>query len=126
GPFAVTRSGKTGGMPQPLTWLAMTLRLPIRLGWFRLESDAVVASAKHTTESATGEPTEGGLPEYAALLAARHTAHRVELQQTLADLWGRQRLDVVDVACGDGFYTTCFQTVLEAGSRIVAVDLSGE
>jgi ubiquinone/menaquinone biosynthesis C-methylase UbiE len=70
------------------------------------------------------ESSTAGLPEYAALLAARHAAHRPELYGLLKDLWGGRKLDVLDVACGDGFYAAGFDAVLAPGATVTAVDLS--
>ncbi len=66
----------------------------------------------------------GPLPEYTALLAARHEAHRPELTGLLRELWGGQTLRVLDLACGDGFYSVAFDEVLGPGSEIVAADVS--
>lgn len=65
-----------------------------------------------------------GLPEYAVLLAARHAAHKPELYRLLRQLWGGQSIDVLDVACGDGFYSAAFDAILGPGGRITAADLS--
>jgi len=64
------------------------------------------------------------LPHYAGLLSARHAAHEPELRKFLATHWQGRTLDVLDVACGDGFYATAFQKLLGPDSRIVAVDVS--
>ncbi|MGC1274912.1 MAG: class I SAM-dependent methyltransferase [Planctomycetaceae bacterium] len=69
-------------------------------------------------------PPRDGLPKYAALLAARHAAHGPELFQFLKRLWGGQELEALDVACGDGFYTAAFDTLLGEKSRVTAVDVS--
>jgi ubiquinone/menaquinone biosynthesis C-methylase UbiE len=65
-----------------------------------------------------------GLPEYAPLLAARHTAHQNELRQFVEKRWSHQDLDVLDVASGDGFYAATFDSLLGPAGRIVATDLS--
>ena len=64
------------------------------------------------------------LPHYAVLLAARHAAHRKELCRLLAENWDGQSLKILDVACGDGFYTAAFSDILCPPSEIVAVDVS--
>lgn len=69
--------------------------------------------------------TDEGLPEYAALLAARHTAHETELKEMLKELFGECEGRVLDVACGDGFYSTAFDRILHRNATITAVDLSG-
>lgn len=65
-----------------------------------------------------------GLPGYAALLAARHAAHEPELHQFLERFWGGRNWTVLDVACGDGFYTAAFDTLLGEKGRVTAVDVS--
>lgn len=66
------------------------------------------------------------LPEYAELLAARHQAHETELGRLVGELPLRPDHRILDVACGDGFYSLCFARRLGADGRIVALDLLTE
>ena len=65
-----------------------------------------------------------GVPEYAILLAARHAAHRAELQNAVNKLFGGQQLMALDVASGDGFFTDLLAATLAPGSQVAAVDTS--
>ncbi len=79
-------------------------------------------------DASTAEPSERpdeGLPEYAGLLAARHTAHEPELRQLIARHWEGENLSILDVACGDAFYAATFDALLAPEGRITAVDISG-
>lgn len=64
------------------------------------------------------------LPEYAAQLTALHRAFRRELTKATAapplPAGGR----VLDIPCGDGFYTACFARRLHLAGGVVAADLS--
>lgn len=64
------------------------------------------------------------LPPYAPLLASRHAAHRTELREIVAELAVETARLVLDVPCGDGFYSACFADAVPAGSRVIAADLS--
>lgn len=68
-------------------------------------------------------PPDRHLPKYAPLLAARHAAHGPELFRFLHERWAGRNLDVLDVACGDGFYTASFASLLGDGGRVTAVDV---
>ena len=65
-----------------------------------------------------------GLPEYAVRLAARHAAHRPELEALLTRFWGGAAIQVLDLACGDGFWTSAFERVLGPAASVTAVDVS--
>lgn len=64
------------------------------------------------------------LPHYAPLLAARHAAHQHELRQIIGDLPLASARLVLDVPCGDGFFSGCLADVVEANGTVVAGDAS--
>ena len=62
------------------------------------------------------------LPDYAALLTARHEAHGDTFREAVADLPLRPEDAVLDVAVGDGFFTDLLSRRCPRG-RVVAVDV---
>jgi ubiquinone/menaquinone biosynthesis C-methylase UbiE len=76
------------------------------------------------TGTRAGMATAGLLPEYAGLLTAYHRAFRRELRQVVAGLPLPAGGRVLDLPCGDGFYTACLARVLYPFGSVVAADLS--
>jgi ubiquinone/menaquinone biosynthesis C-methylase UbiE len=68
------------------------------------------------------EPHE--LPEYAGELAAFHQAFLAELKSLIASLPLAPHMRVLDVGCGDGFYTRLFADRLLAPGGVVGLDIS--
>lgn len=84
----------------------------------------VKSSMKNAQPSEDLKPQ--GLPEYAALLAARHTAHESELRGVLQELFGGFEGAILDVACGDGFYTSLISQIAGSNASVTAIDLSSD
>jgi ubiquinone/menaquinone biosynthesis C-methylase UbiE len=68
------------------------------------------------------EPHE--LPEYAGELAAFHQAFLAELTALIALLPLAPNMSVLDVGCGDGFFTGLFADRLIAPGAVVGLDIS--
>jgi len=66
----------------------------------------------------------GQLPSYAEELRAFHEAYAVELQQTTDSVPLPPQARVLDVPCGDGFFTACLARRMRPDDELVAVDLS--
>jgi ubiquinone/menaquinone biosynthesis C-methylase UbiE len=64
------------------------------------------------------------LPEYAGELAAFHQAFLAELTALIALLPLAPQMRVLDVGCGDGFYTGLFADRLIAPGAVVGLDIS--
>ena len=64
------------------------------------------------------------LPEYAELMAAYHEAHRGEFAAMIGDLPFSPASRVLDVPCGDGFYSALLADRLEPSGQVVALDAS--
>jgi SAM-dependent methyltransferase len=65
-----------------------------------------------------------GLPEYAKLQAAEHSAHQPELARIVAELPIDPSDLLLDVPCGDGFYTRLLAGRLGSAGGIIAADIS--
>jgi ubiquinone/menaquinone biosynthesis C-methylase UbiE len=71
------------------------------------------------------EPTEiDDLPAYVEQMAAFHQAFQAELQLAVDSIPLSTTAKVLDLACGDGFYTRCFANRLAQGGLAIGVDLS--
>jgi ubiquinone/menaquinone biosynthesis C-methylase UbiE len=71
------------------------------------------------------EPVDDrGLPIYDANLSAFHRAFEPELAAIVAGLPITPAMTVLDLACGDGFYTRRIADRLTAGGRAVGVDVN--
>jgi ubiquinone/menaquinone biosynthesis C-methylase UbiE len=75
---------------------------------------------------AAGRQAPGGdrLPVYAALSAAYHRAFRRELHQVVKGLPLAAGSRVLDLPCGDGFFTALLARQLDPVGSVVAADLS--
>jgi demethylmenaquinone methyltransferase / 2-methoxy-6-polyprenyl-1,4-benzoquinol methylase len=86
------------------------LRVPPPRGWDR---------------SRPSEPVEGrGLPHYDNQLSRFHRAFELELTEILATLPLTPAMDVLDLACGDGFYAHRIADRLGPGASVTGVDLN--
>ena len=74
--------------------------------------------------AAVSKAPRARLPVYAKLQAAEHRAHEPELAKIVAGLPIGKQSRVLDVPCGDGFYTRLIARRLGSAGRIVAADLS--
>jgi SAM-dependent methyltransferase len=87
-----------------------------------------MATKNRPAERGSGSPAVGkggaDLPAYAATLAAFHTAFTKELRRAVRAVPLRPAAEVLDVPCGDGFYTVGLARRLHPAGRIVAADLS--
>lgn len=63
------------------------------------------------------------LPDYAAQLEAFHRAFAAELKSAVAALPLAPQMKVLDVGCGDGFYTGLLAERLLSPGRVVALDV---
>jgi ubiquinone/menaquinone biosynthesis C-methylase UbiE len=81
--------------------------------------------SRPTPPSATGEP-EQGVPDYAADLATLHRAFRDELAAAVARLPLRPGDRVLDVPCGDGFYTALLARRVGPHGVVVGADHSSD
>lgn len=61
--------------------------------------------------------------EYANLLSAAHQAHLPEIRSLIQQLPLADVRRVLDVPCGDGFYSELLADQLAPGSEVIAVDL---
>jgi SAM-dependent methyltransferase len=68
--------------------------------------------------------TNPDLPEYAAELDIRHRAHAKELRQMIADLAVLPGQRVLDVACGDGFFSSILAERVGSAGSVVGIDAS--
>jgi ubiquinone/menaquinone biosynthesis C-methylase UbiE len=64
------------------------------------------------------------LPDYETQLAGFHRAFEVELQQILDGLPLTPKMKVLDLACGDGFYTRRIADRLGPAGSVTGVDVS--
>ncbi|REK18811.1 MAG: class I SAM-dependent methyltransferase [Planctomycetota bacterium] len=64
------------------------------------------------------------LPEYATLMAAYHEAHRAEFETMIRDLPYSATSRVLDVPCGDGFYSALLADRMEPDGEVIALDVS--
>ena len=69
-------------------------------------------------------PLQSVLPEYDAQLSDFHRAFESELEEILDALPLEPDMNVLDVACGDGFYTRRIAERLGSGGSITGVDLN--
>lgn len=67
--------------------------------------------------------TDDAVPEYELQLSAFHEAFAAELEAMLATLPLEPTAHVLDLACGDGFYTRRLAERLGPGGRVVGVDV---
>jgi SAM-dependent methyltransferase len=71
------------------------------------------------------EPADADeLPAYVEQLFAFHTAFAPELREVVGSLPLPTNAKVLDIACGDGFYSRCFAARLAGDGLAVGVDLS--
>ena len=70
----------------------------------------------------SSSPASGDLPDYTAELAAFHLAFEPELRTLIGSLPLSPRMQVLDVACGDGFYTRLFAERLSAPGAVTGLD----
>lgn len=66
------------------------------------------------------------LPDYEQELSAFHRAFAVELEHSLSLLPLAPTSRVLDLACGDGFYTRRFAERLGAGGTVVGADIDAD
>lgn len=66
----------------------------------------------------------GRLPTYAEMLAAYHRAFARELQKMLTDAWPSGAAQVLDLACGDGVYSTWLAELGGPSATVWAIDVS--
>ena len=71
-----------------------------------------------------GRTGERRLPVYDGQLSAFHRAFATELQEILDRLPLQPGMRVLDLACGDGFYTRRIAERLGAGGGITGVDIN--
>jgi ubiquinone/menaquinone biosynthesis C-methylase UbiE len=64
-----------------------------------------------------------GLPDYDGQLSGFHRAFEPELEQLLRSLPLAPTMKVLDLACGDGFYTRRLAECLGSGGSVTGVDL---
>lgn len=81
-------------------------------------------SSPAETSEGTGHATEGSLPEYDTRLSGFHGAFVRELQTIVNELPLRPEMRVLDLACGDGFYTRRIAERLGSGGFIAGVDIN--
>jgi ubiquinone/menaquinone biosynthesis C-methylase UbiE len=67
---------------------------------------------------------EGSFPEYDNQLSAFHTAFERELQAIVDELPLSSEMRVLDLACGDGFYTRRIAERLGVGGSITGADIN--
>lgn len=72
----------------------------------------------------TAKPEAGQLPEYAAALTAFHAAFGRELRRVVRAVPLPAGCRVLDVPCGDGFYTAALARRMYPFGTVVAADLS--
>ena len=84
----------------------------------------MVAQELAHQESRTASNAAGPLPEYAEEMAGFHTAFESELRELLNEVpvLGNQR--VLDVACGDGFYSRLLAERLGPDGCVVGLDVN--
>ncbi|HYT90519.1 MAG TPA: methyltransferase domain-containing protein [Gemmataceae bacterium] len=80
---------------------------------------------RQSGEGQIGEP-EQGVPDYAPALATTHTAFCDELASAIAQLPLRQGDRVLDVPCGDGFYSALLAQRVGPQGTVVAADHSSD
>lgn len=69
-------------------------------------------------------PDDGGLPAYEIQLSAFHRAFEPELSAVVGSLPIAPGMHVLDLACGDGFYTRRLADRATASGRTVGVDMN--
>jgi ubiquinone/menaquinone biosynthesis C-methylase UbiE len=67
---------------------------------------------------------QSGVPDYDAQLSSFHDVFTAELEQLLAGLPLTPAMNVLDLACGDGFYTRRISRRLGRDGAVVGVDLN--
>jgi ubiquinone/menaquinone biosynthesis C-methylase UbiE len=72
----------------------------------------------------SGPAEERGLPDYDAQLSDFHRAFEPELEQVLEGLPLTPQMKVLDLACGDGFYTRRIAERLGQGGSVTGVDIN--
>ena len=77
-----------------------------------------------TVDDNGADADDNDLPGYAALLAAFHRAFGRELRQLVNGLPLPPDGRVLDLPCGDGFYTACLARRLFPSGSVVAADRS--
>lgn len=82
-----------------------------------------MAPSAPTIAPLSSPPDERGMPEYEPHLAAFHRAFASELRQAVQELPLPPDAHVLDLACGDGFYTAQLANRLGPRGLAVAVDL---
>src|ERR1700730_11541860 len=76
------------------------------------------------TSQGTGPTTGRSLPEYDNQLSGFHGAFGRELQAIVNELPLSSEMRVLDLACGDGFYTRRIAERLGSGGFITGVDIN--
>lgn len=74
-----------------------------------------------TTNSAAEAPES--LPDYAVQMEAFHQAFAAELKAAIASLPLTPQMKVLDVGCGDGFYSGLLAERLLSPGRVIALDV---
>ena len=69
---------------------------------------------------------EPGLPSYAQMMADYHQAFALELKDVVGSLAIKKGERVVDLACGDGFYSRWLAEEVGAEGGVLALDVSGD
>ncbi len=80
-----------------------------------------VGPASVTTNSVAAAPED--LPDYALQMESFHRAFAAELRSAIATLPLAPQMKVLDVGCGDGFYTGLLAERLVSPGRVVALDI---
>lgn len=78
----------------------------------------------HEELGGSGPVSERSLPGYDRQLSAFHRAFERELQAIVSGLPLRSEMRVLDLACGDGFYTRRIAERLGSGGFITGVDIN--
>lgn len=87
---------------------------------------AIRTGGEAVPAAALDSPTESRdeLPDYTPMLTAFHQAFEQELRDILAAQPIPAGATVLDLPCGDGFYTRCLAQRLDAASTLLALDHS--
>ena len=93
-------------------WLLMT------------HSSGIRSSSSTETAVRQGPGSDGSLPEYDKQLSDFHRSFEHELQAIVNDLPLSPNMHILDLACGDGFYTRRIADRLGPGGAITGVDIN--
>ena len=88
------------------------------------ETENIEASARAGHSAGASPTSEQPLPEYDNQLSGFHRAFERELQAIVNELPLSAEMRVLDLACGDGFYTSRIAERLGSGGFITGADIS--